>query len=54
MTRETRCCSFFRFALVADHGTLALTVSVPDEHIAVLDALTERAMAGQQAEPIPG
>jgi hypothetical protein len=41
--RETRCCSFFRFAFEpAAHGVLVMRVSVPDEHVDVLDALQAR------------
>lgn len=42
--RETRCCSFFTFAV--DRPTaesLTLDVRVPAAHIAVLDALADRA-----------
>ena len=43
MVRETGCCSFFTFSLVATGGGLALEVAVPPEHVEVLDALIERA-----------
>lgn len=42
---ETGCCSFFTFALTATGGTLSLEVTVPDQHIEVLDALAARAVA---------
>jgi hypothetical protein len=41
--RENGCCSFFTFTL-AD-GSLALEVTVPAEHVDVLDALEDRAGA---------
>ena len=41
--RETGCCSFFEFSLVATGGHLTLQVRTPPEHVAVLDALVERA-----------
>lgn len=41
--RETRCCSFFTFTLVATGGALDLDVTTPAEHAAVLDALADRA-----------
>lgn len=42
--RETSCCSFFAFAMKR-HGpdSLTLDVRVPAAHVAVLDALAERA-----------
>ncbi|MGI5498819.1 hypothetical protein [Lentzea sp. CA-135723] len=40
--RETGCCSFFTFALTASGGALSLAISVPAEHVAVLDALEAR------------
>jgi len=45
--RETRCCGFFTFTLTATDGRLALTVTAPESHRAVLDALADRAMAGR-------
>jgi len=42
---ETECCSFFTFTLTASGGALTLDVSVPDAHIAVLDALAQRIAA---------
>lgn len=41
--KETQCCSFFTFTLTATDGQLSLDVAVPDAHVAVLDALAERA-----------
>lgn len=41
--RETQCCSFFTFDLMATGGELKLTVTVPSEHAPVLDALAGRA-----------
>lgn len=41
--RETGCCSFFAFTLSVTRGVLYLDIEVPDAHVAVLDALTERA-----------
>ncbi|MEV0156957.1 hypothetical protein AB0H57_24955 [Micromonospora sp. NPDC050686] len=46
MTRETGCCSFFSFTLVATGGQLALDVAVPAGYVAVLDALAARAGLG--------
>ncbi|MEV8437615.1 hypothetical protein AB0425_09615 [Actinosynnema sp. NPDC051121] len=43
--RETRCCSFFTFAVVAAAGEVRLDVTVTDGHVAVLDALHDRAAA---------
>lgn len=43
VVRETRCCSFFTFALVVTGGELALDVSVPGAQTGVLDALAVRA-----------
>ena len=40
--RETQCCSFFTFGLIASGGSLELTVTVPPEQTAVLDALLDR------------
>jgi hypothetical protein len=42
---ETGCCSFFTFTLTAAAGRLALEIAVPAPHIAVLDALADRAVA---------
>jgi hypothetical protein len=44
--RETQCCSFFTFALVASGGRLHLDVSVPTAHVRVLGALVDRARSG--------
>jgi len=44
--RESSCCSFFSFTFHPGDGTLQLDVEVPDAHVAVLDALGERAAAG--------
>lgn len=45
--REIECCSFFTFTMTpapgADGGRLTLDVEVPSAHIAVLEALAERA-----------
>jgi hypothetical protein len=46
VVRETGCCSFFTFALIATGGELHLEVSVPETQVAVLDALAARADAG--------
>jgi hypothetical protein len=43
MARETGCCSFFGFTLVADGGRLTLTITVSPGHTGVLSALAERA-----------
>jgi hypothetical protein len=39
---ETECCSFFTFTLTATGGALALDITVPAAHVAVLDALADR------------
>ena len=41
--RETTCCSFFTFAVVASAGRVRLDVTVTDAHVDVLDALQQRA-----------
>ncbi|TDD10987.1 hypothetical protein E1292_06305 [Nonomuraea deserti] len=43
--RENGCCSFFTFTLTIAEGGLALDVTVPPEHVEVLDALQARAGA---------
>lgn len=43
VVRESACCSFFTFALIATAGHLALEVSVPPAHADVLDAMANRA-----------
>jgi hypothetical protein len=50
VTRETGCCSFFTFTLTATGGALSLEISVPNQHVAVLDALTARALAAGAAK----
>jgi hypothetical protein len=48
VARETACCSFFTFALIATGGKLQLDVYVPVDHVDVLDALATR-VAGAKA-----
>lgn len=43
--RENGCCSFFTFTLAIAIGSMALEVTVPAEHVDVLDALEGRAGA---------
>jgi hypothetical protein len=43
--RETECCSFFTFSLVATGGQLRLDIAVPSTQVSVLDALQARASA---------
>lgn len=43
--RENGCCSFFTFTLTIAGGSLTLEVTVPAEHVDVLDALQARAGA---------
>ena len=43
--RESSCCSFFSFSFHPGNGVLRLDVEVPAAHVAVLDALAERAAA---------
>jgi hypothetical protein len=46
--RESACCSFFTFTFSTDPaGQLLLEVTVPAAHIAVLEGLFSRAVAGQ-------
>ncbi len=47
--RESACCSFFSFLIVADDGSLHVDVEVPAAHVAVLDALGDRAAAEMTA-----
>jgi hypothetical protein len=48
--RETSCCSFFEFGFGSvDAGRLAIDVSVPDAHVAVLDGLAARVRAATVA-----
>jgi hypothetical protein len=47
--RETACCGFFTFTLIASGGTLLLDVSTPDRYVDVLDALALRAAAGMRS-----
>lgn len=44
-TRETVCCSFFRFDLTITDGRVAMVVSTGSQHEAVLAALAERVEA---------
>ncbi len=41
--RETRCCAFFTFAVVAAEGQVRLEVTVAPARVDVLDALQDRA-----------
>jgi hypothetical protein len=43
VVRESGCCSFFTFSLVATGGELRLDVTVPAGRVEVLDALAARA-----------
>jgi hypothetical protein len=43
--RESTCCSFFAFTFSSGDDVLLLNVEVPAAHVAVLDALAERAAA---------
>lgn len=43
VVRETGCCSFFTFSLVATGGKLHLEIGVPAQHADVLEALVVRA-----------
>lgn len=43
--RESSCCSFFTFAFTTDGDVLQVDVDVPEQQVAVLDALGERAAA---------
>lgn len=43
VVRETGCCSFFTFSLVATGGSLRLEIKVPEQHADVLEALAVRA-----------
>ena len=39
VVRETQCCSFFSFSVIATAGRLHLDVAVPESQVPVLDAL---------------
>jgi hypothetical protein len=43
VVRETGCCSFFTFSLIATGGSLRLDIGLPAQHADVLDALAARA-----------
>lgn len=43
IVRESACCSFFTFTLIASEGELTLEVSVAPAHVDVLDAMADRA-----------
>ena len=43
--KETACCSFFRFDVVATDGRVAMVVSTESPHEVVLAAMAERAKA---------
>jgi hypothetical protein len=43
IARETACCSFFSFDVRASDSVTDVLVQVPEQHSAVLDALSERA-----------
>jgi len=45
LVRETACCSFFTFNLVASDGSLELDITVVPRQTAVLDAISERVRA---------
>jgi hypothetical protein len=47
--RESSCCSFFSITIHPGDGALRLDVEVPAAHVAVLDALAERAAAGMRS-----
>ena len=42
IARETGCCSFFSFDLRPSSNEMELDVEVPEEHVAVLDAMQQR------------
>jgi hypothetical protein len=54
--RENGCCSFFVFTITVADGAMALEVTVPQEHIEVLEALRRRAetaaLAGAGPRPV--
>ncbi|HWG99601.1 MAG TPA: hypothetical protein VNV66_09810 [Pilimelia sp.] len=41
--RENECCAFFAFSFARDGDALCLDATVPAAHVAVLDALADRA-----------
>jgi hypothetical protein len=45
--RESRCCSFFRFALTVDPREVQLTIRVPETHVDVLNAVADRVTAAK-------
>ncbi|GAA1594970.1 hypothetical protein GCM10009789_56340 [Kribbella sancticallisti] len=53
--RESRCCSFFGFDFIAAGDAVAMTVTVPAAHVAVLDAFAARATtAAGLGAPVSG
>jgi hypothetical protein len=46
--RESACCSFFGFEFDSAGADVVMRISVPDSHIDVLDALTERVKAASE------
>ena len=51
VVRETQCCSFFTFGLIASGGGLELTVTVPPAQTPVLDAILDQALAVAGGQP---
>ncbi|WP_324652369.1 hypothetical protein [Georgenia sp. H159] len=49
--RETRCCSFFRFAVSAGAGTVVIDVGVPPSRTEVLDGLQRQAESALTPRP---
>jgi hypothetical protein len=45
--QESRCCSFFRFALTVDPREVQLTIRVPETHVDVLNAGADRVTAAK-------
>ena len=48
--RESSCCSFFEFDIREHEGAAEMSITVPSQHVAVLDALLSSATAGVNLE----
>jgi hypothetical protein len=48
--RESSCCSFFAFDVREHAGAAEMSITVPSQHVAVLDALLGSATAGVNLE----
>jgi hypothetical protein len=48
--RETSCCSFFSFEVREVGAEAVMSITVPDAHVAVLDALLDSALRARDSE----